>query len=177
LIELEKAAAAVSAGDPSAFPPLVAATQERLVRLSARLLGSVSDAEDVVQEAYVRAYRALVMGKFDGRSRVATWLHRIVVNATLDAKRARRRAPSPRSDAGAELAVDGSASTDARMALRELAAWLGALPEEQQVVMVLKAVEELSSAEIAEILQCSEGAVEQRLVRARATLRKMGGGS
>ncbi len=183
-IDLEKAATAVAAGDPSAFPPLVAATQERLVRLSARLLGSVPDAEDVVQEAYVRAYRALVTGKFDRRSRVATWLHRIVVNATLDAKRAQRRAPAAAAaaaasfpDAGAEIAVDGSPSSDARMALRELAAWLSALPEEQQVVLVLKAVEELSSAEIAEILQCSEGAVEQRLVRARATLRKMGGGA
>jgi RNA polymerase sigma-70 factor, ECF subfamily len=177
LIDLEKAAAAVSAGDPSAFPSLVAATQERLVRLSARLLGSVPDAEDVVQEAYVRAYQSLVARRFDGRSRVTTWLHRIVVNATLDAKRARKRAPAPpepQSEAH-EPGLDGVASNDARVALRELAEWLGALPEEQQVVLVLKAVEELSSAEIGEIVGCSEGAVEQRLVRARASLRKMGG--
>ena len=144
------------------------------MRVSARLLGSVPDAEDVVQEAYVRAFRSLVARQFDGRSRVTTWLHRIVVNATLDAKRSRKRAPLPLEPAQ-EPALDGVASSDARVALRELASWLGALPDEQQVVLVLKAVEELSSAEIAEIVGCSEGAVEQRLVRARATLRKMGG--
>ncbi len=174
MIDLEKAAAAVSAGDPSAFPSIVEATQDRLVRLSARLLGSIPDAEDVVQESYVRAYRALAERRFDGRSRVTTWLHRIVLNATLDAKRARKRAPAAR-ELASEPGVDGVVSNEARVALRELAAWLGALPEEQQVVLVLKAVEELSSAEIAEIVGCSEGAVEQRLVRARATLRKMGG--
>lgn len=176
MIDLEKAAAAVSAGNPSAFPRIVAATQERLVRLSARLLGNVSDAEDVVQEAYVKAYRSLVAGGFDGRSKVSTWLHRIVLNATLDARRARKRAPAP-SDVVSEPSVDGAASSEARVALRELADWLGALPEEQQIVVVLKAVEQLSSAEIAEILRCSEGAVEQRLVRARAALRNMGADS
>lgn len=174
MIDLEKAAAAVSAGDPSAFPSLVAATQERLVRLSARLLGSVADAEDVVQEAYVKAYRSLVAGRVDGRSKVSTWLHRIVLNAALDARRARKRAPPTRAEVLSEPSVDGAASSEARVALRELAEWLGALPEEQQVVVVLRAVEQLSSAEIAEILRCSEGAVEQRLVRARAALRKMG---
>ena len=174
MIDLQKVAAAVAAGDPSAFPRLVEATQERLVRLSARLLGSVAEAEDVVQEAYLRAYRALVAGRFDGRASVATWLHRIVVNATLDAKRARKNAPPP-TEAAPETGFDGAPATEARVALRELAAWLGALPEEQQVVLVLKAVEDLSSAEIAEIVGCSEGAVEQRLVRARATLRKMEG--
>lgn len=177
MIDLEKAAAAVSAGDPSAFPGIVAATQERLVRLSARLLGNVSDAEDVVQEAYVKAYRSLIAGGFDGRSKVSTWLHRIVLNATLDARRARKRAPPAPSDVVSEPSVDGAASSEARVALRELANWLGALPEEQQMVVVLKAVEQLSSAEIAEILRCSEGAVEQRLVRARAALRNMGADS
>jgi RNA polymerase sigma-70 factor (ECF subfamily) len=175
LIDLEKAAAAVAAGDSSAFRSIVAATQERLVRLSARLLGNLAEGEDAVQEAYVRAYRGLVGGRFDGRSQVVTWLHRIVVNTTLDAKRAKKRAPSPPKDPSGEpeSGHDGVASTEARLALRELAVWLGALPEEQHVVLVLKAVEDLSSAEIAAILGCSEGAVEQRLVRARATLRKM----
>lgn len=166
-------------GDTSAFPGIVLATQDRLVRLSARLLGSLPDAEDVVQEAYLKAYRSLLARKFDRRSRVTTWLHRIVINATLDARRARKRAPAPApsSQTGPEPGMDGAASSEARVALRELAGWLGALPEEQQVVLVLKALEDLSSGEIAEILGCTEGAVEQRLVRARAALRKMGGES
>ncbi len=173
MVDLEKAAAAVSAGDRSAFLRIVTATQDRLVRLSARFLGSVPDAEDVVQEAYVRAYRALTEGRFDGRSSVTTWLHRIVLNATLDAKRGRRGRAADVAEGGWDVAVSGVAASEARVSLRELADWLGALPEEQQVVLVLKAVEERSSAEVAEILGCSEGAVEQRLVRARAALRRM----
>jgi len=165
------------AGDTSAFSGIVLATQDRLVRLSARLLGSVPDAEDVVQEAYLKAYRSLLARKFDRRSRVTTWLHRIVINATLDARRSRKRAPVPSSETDPEPRTDGAASSEAHVALRELAGWLGALPEEQQVVLVLKALEDLSSGEIAEILGCTEGAVEQRLVRARAALRKMGGES
>jgi RNA polymerase sigma-70 factor (ECF subfamily) len=172
LTDLEKAAAAVSDGDPSAFPKIVAATQDRFVRLSARLLGSIAEAEDVVQEAYLKAYRSLVARRFDGRSKVGTWLHSIVLNTTLDAQRARGRAPPRPANEGAEAGVDGAAHSEARVALRELAGWLGALPEEHRVVIMLKVVEELSSAETAEILGCSEGAVEQRLVRARAALRK-----
>jgi RNA polymerase sigma-70 factor (ECF subfamily) len=164
-------------GDTSAFLPIVQATQDRLVRLSARLLGSVSEAEDVVQEAYLKAYRSLLGGRFDRRSQVTTWLHRIVVNATLDARRARSRSRTTPSEMPPEPSTDGSASTEARVALRELAGWLGALPEEQQVVLVLKVFEDLSSAEVAAIVGCSEGAVEQRLVRARAALRKMEGES
>jgi RNA polymerase sigma-70 factor (ECF subfamily) len=174
LTDLEKAAAAVMAGDTSAFPGIVLATQDRLVRLSARLLGSLPDAEDVVQEAYVKAYRSLLARKFDRRSRVTTWLHRIVINTTLDARRARKRAPAPSSATDPEPGTDGAASSEARVALRELAGWLETLPEEQHVVLVLRVLEDLSSSEIAEILGCTEGAVEQRLVRARAALRKMG---
>lgn len=67
---------------------------------------------------------------------------------------------------------DGVASAEAKLALSELSEWLGELPREQQAALVLKSVEGFSSAEAAEILECSEGAVEQRLVRARATLRE-----
>ena len=167
----------MSAGDTSAFSSIVRATEGRLVRLSARILGGLAEAEEVVQDAYVKAYRSLVARTFDRRSTVNTWLYRIVLNAALDAKRARKRIPPPPADVAPEDAVawDGAASTEARVALAELASWLGALPEEQQVVVLLKAVEGFSSAEVAGILRCTEGAVEQRLVRARAALRKMGG--
>jgi RNA polymerase sigma-70 factor, ECF subfamily len=167
---LEEAAARLRRGESAAFQALVDATSEKLVRLAARMLGNVADAEDVVQEAYVKAYTALVDGRFDGRSRVETWLYRIVVNGTLDAKRKRERTATREFlDAG----WDGAASAEAVVALRELAGWLDLLPDEQQTVLVLKAVEGMSSAEIAIVLDISEGAVEQRLVRARTTLRDM----
>lgn len=161
-------------GDAAAFQELVDATSARLVRLSARMLGNVADAEDVVQEAYVKAYRSLLDGQFDRRAKVETWLYRIVVNATIDARRKRtRRGPAVEIDEETATAVQGGESTgEARLALAELADWLGELPSDQQAALVLKAVEGRESSEIAEILGCSEGAVEQRLVRARATLRQ-----
>jgi RNA polymerase sigma-70 factor (ECF subfamily) len=173
LSSVEEAVARVLAGDAAAFERIVAEFGDRLVRMSARMLGSAADAEDVVQEAFVKAYGAMTRGEFDRRSRVETWLYRIVVNATLDAKRARaRRAWITTGDDAAIAAASGdAASAEAHVALRELSELLGALPEEQQVALHLKAIEGFSAAEIAAIVGASEGAVEQRLVRARVALR------
>jgi RNA polymerase sigma-70 factor, ECF subfamily len=174
LSNLEGAVARFLDGDAAAFQEVVDLTSARLVRLSARMLGNVADAEDVVQEAYVKAYRSLQDGQFDRRAKVETWLYRIVVNASIDARRKRaRRVPSADVEQD-DVAVpdEGEPSAEARMALKELSDWLGDLPVDQQAVLVLKAVEGRESSEIAEILGCSEGAVEQRLVRARVALRQ-----
>ena len=167
---LGEAVERVRSGDTAAFQRIVDATQVRLVRLGARMLGSVADAEDVVQEAYVKAYRALVTGEFDGRANVATWLYRIVTNQAIDSMRSRARRPKP-TDVADESSSDW-ASAEQKLALAELSDFISELPADQRAALVLKAVEGLTSPEIAEILQCSEGAVEQRLVRARAALRK-----
>lgn len=168
---LEEAVDKVLRGDVSAFQRIVDATSARFVRLGARMLGNIEDAEDVVQEAYVKAYRSLVAGQFDGRSKFETWLYRIVFNTAIDAKR--KRGPVHVSDDILKTnGWDPRATAEARIALAQLSDWLRDLPEEQRAVLVLKTVEGLSSAEIAELLECSEGAVEQRLVRARATLRQ-----
>jgi RNA polymerase sigma-70 factor (ECF subfamily) len=170
LENLEEAVALVCSGDTAAFQRIVDATSARLVRLGARMLGSVVDAEDVVQEAYVKAYKALTTGEFDGRSNVSTWLYRIVTNQAIDAMRGRARRPKP-----TDLADDSTsdlASAEEKLALAELSDWMDELPADQRAALVLKAVEGMTSPEIAEVLQCSEGAVEQRLVRARAALRK-----
>ena len=141
-----------------------------LVRYAARFSGSVADAEDIVQEAYVKAYQALIAGRFDGRSSLKTWLYRIATRTAIDHGRSRKRS-DPLMDARAEGAFDGVASADAHVALRELSDWLGSLPSEQRSTLILQAMEGLSNREISEVLECSEGAVEQRLVRARAALR------
>ncbi len=178
MTDLEEAVRRFQEGDRSAFRAIVEATSARLLRLAARMLGSLSEAEDVVQESYVKAHRSLLEGEFDRRARVETWLYRIVVNASIDAKRKRKRTPQPASDdIVLDPGWDGAASAEARLALQELDDWLKDLPEEQRAVLVLKAVEGLGSAEIAEILGVTEGAVEQRLVRARATLREKRGAS
>jgi RNA polymerase sigma-70 factor, ECF subfamily len=171
LLVLEEAVQRVHEGDAAAFQLIVDATSARLVRLSARMLGSVADAEDVVQDAYVKAYRSIVAGEFDRRAKVETWLYRIVANGTIDAKRKHARSRK-QSDELVDVSWDGAASADARIALAELTDWMKDLPEEQHTVLVLKAVEGMASTEIAEVLGITEGAVEQRLVRARATLRE-----
>lgn len=134
------------------------------------MLGSVADAEDVVQEAYVKAYRALTTGEFDGRANVSTWLYRIVTNQAIDAMRSRVRRPKPTDTA--DESISDLASAEQKLALTELEDWLGDLPPDQRAALIMKTVEGMTSPEIAEIMQCSEGAIEQRLVRARAALRK-----
>ena len=143
--------------------------------MGARLLGSVADGEDAAQETYVRAYRSLVAGKFDGRSRVETWLYRILTNVAIDMLRARARKPTSAQDQDGFEAVGGERQAVARVALGELDGWLAALPADQRVALTLSVVEGMANGDIAEIMECSEGAVEQRLVRARASLRQREG--
>jgi RNA polymerase sigma-70 factor (ECF subfamily) len=159
-------------GDPSAFQQIVAATSQRLVQLGARIMGNQADAEDVVQEAYVKAYRALTAGDFDRRSSATTWLYRIVVNGAIDQKRSRKRRASESMDELIEPGWDGAAFAEARLALAELDEWLGELPKDQRAALVLQTMEGLNNTEIAQVMGVSEGAVEQRLVRARAALRQ-----
>src|SRR5262249_48844085 len=148
------------------------ATEQAMFRVAARLLGDYDEASDVLQDAYVRAFEALVSGDFDGRARVSTWLYRVVTNAALDALRARRRRRAgPPGEGTGEPASRGGAELDARVALRELAVLLDALPDEQRAALVLKELEGLTSAEVASVLGTTEGAIEQRLLRARASLR------
>jgi RNA polymerase sigma-70 factor, ECF subfamily len=174
LDNLGEAVDCVRSGDTAAFQRIVDATSARLVRLAARMLGNITDAEDVVQEGYVKAYRALMSGEFDGRANVSTWLYRIVTNQAIDAMRSRRRRPVP-TDTADDTTSD-LASAEQKLAIAELEDWMRDLPPDQRAALVLKAVEGLTSPEIAEVMQCSEGAVEQRLVRARAALRKRSDG-
>ncbi|MCC6528299.1 MAG: RNA polymerase sigma factor [Polyangiaceae bacterium] len=161
----------VAAGDAAAFRAIVEHTQVRLYRVAARVLGDLAEAEDAVQEAYVKAYQALTAGRYDGRAEIGTWLYRIVTNCCLDALR--RRAAGARAAERAPRFAE-SASAEARVALRELDARLATLPPPQRVAVVLTAVEGLSTREAAEVLGCTEGAVEQRLQRARGALRAEG---
>jgi len=169
---LEKAVDRVLSGDRSAFQQIVDATSQKLVRLGARIMGNQADAEDVVQEAYVKAYRALTSGEFDRRSSTNTWLYRIVVNGAIDAKRSRKRRAEAGDDEQVDPGWDGAARAEARLALSELDDWLQALPADQRAALVLQSMEGLNNTEIAQVMGVSEGAVEQRLVRARAALRQ-----
>lgn len=171
LNNLDEAVERVLRGDSTAFEHIVHATSEQLVRLSARIVGSVEEAEDVVQEAYLKAYGSLMAGRFDRRSSVKTWLYRIVTNASIDARRSLARRAGLRG-AMADEPILTEGAPEARVALRELADWLDILPDEQRAALVLSALEGMTAPEIAAICGCTEGAIEQRLLRARATLRR-----
>jgi RNA polymerase sigma-70 factor (ECF subfamily) len=94
-----------------------------------------------------------------------------VTRTAIDVKRRRARRETY-EDVLPDVPVGGVDAADGHVALRELSTLLGELPEEQSSALVLQALEGFTNREIAEILECSEGAVEQRLVRARAALRK-----
>jgi RNA polymerase sigma-70 factor, ECF subfamily len=162
----------VEAEGPSAFEPVVRAMSPRLFRLALRILGRASDAEDAVQDAFVRAYDAMTLGRYDETLRMDAWLVRIVTRASIDCLRSRKvREPAGAETELAELAAAGLGEEHANATL-ELSAWLACLAPDQRAAVVLKFMEGMTSAEVAATLEISEGAVEQRILRARATLRK-----
>ena len=170
-VDLRFLAARVTKGDDAAFRVIVDHTRAPLYRLAARLCGDLGEAEDALQEAYVDAYRALREGRWDGRAKVDTWLYRIVTNAGIDALRRRREAAESGRHEAHEPKFDGLVAAEARIALRELDERLEGVAPPDRAALVLVAVEGLTAKAAAEVLGCTEGAVEQRLLRARATLR------
>lgn len=156
--------AACQAGDERAMQSLYAKHHGRLFGLALRLTGSRGDAEDVVQEAFLRAWRALP--KFRGESRFGTWIYRIAVNLCRD--QYKRRRPT-------EPEVDGEvppAASDG-IARRRLEAALEELSEGYREVLVLHDVMELRHPEIAEILGVEVGTSKSQLHKARAKMRAL----
>jgi RNA polymerase sigma-70 factor (ECF subfamily) len=178
--ELER----LRAGEPDAFETLVREHGGRMLSVARRLLRHEDDAQDVVQEALLAAFRALP--RFEGQSRLSTWLHRIVVNAALMKLRSQRRRPEapiddllPRFDETGHR-LDERAPVPMpdeeldRAALRKrVRRCIDQLPESYRTVLVLRDVEELETAEVARLLDSSEGAVKTRLHRARQALRTL----
>jgi RNA polymerase sigma-70 factor (ECF subfamily) len=181
----EELVARAAAGDDPAFEALVERHQHRAYGLARRLVGSDSDAQDVLQEAFLSVHRKLA--GFRGDSRFSTWLYRIVTNAALMHLRGRARRPLepldsflPRFDgngrhlgepAEIEAAAHAAERLD-RQALAEKAqAGLARLPEIYRTAFVLRDLEELPTAEVAELLGVGADAVRQRVHRARLMLR------
>jgi len=181
----EDLAARAAAGEAPAFEALVGRYEDRAYRLACRLLGGESDAPDVLQEAFLSAYRNL--RSFRGEARFSTWLFRIVTNAALMHRRARRRRPAesleaflPRFDgdgrhAGEPADLEAAAHVEERLDREVLAdrarAGVDRLPEMYRAAFVLRDLEELKTAEVAELLGLGADAVRQRVHRARLMLR------
>ena len=179
----EEVVARVLAGDLPLFEVLMRRHNQRLYRTARAIVRDDAEAEDVMQETYVRAYAAL--GQFEGRAQWATWLTRIAVNEALARVRARGRFVSREATEVMEDDVMAkepplparSEGPEAVASARELGALvehaMDDLPDTYRAVFVLREVQELSTAETAACLDVSEELVKVRLHRARAELRRL----
>jgi RNA polymerase sigma-70 factor (ECF subfamily) len=168
-------------GDAQAFTRLVSQYERKIFRLAKHITQSQEDAEDILQEAFLKAYEHLP--EFQGHSRFYTWLVRIAVNESLMKLRKRKT--------GKTVSLDETIDTGEETVAREIAVWeenpeqrysreeLGRILEEAveglpaifRTVFVLRDVDELSTEETASVLNISIPAVKSRLLRARLRLR------
>ena len=165
-------------GDLRAFDLLVLKYQGRIAALVSRYVSDAGEVEDVTQEAFIKAYRAL--GKFRGDSAFYTWLYRIAANAAKNHLVAKGRRPG--ADATVEDAegfdeggmLSESASPEALAMGGELAevveSALNALPEELKAALMLREFDGLSYDDIADVLGCPVGTVRSRIFRAREAI-------
>lgn len=169
-------------GDKAEFALLVEEYSPMIYRLGLKMLNNPQDAEDILQETFIKAYKHI--NKFDGRSSVSTWLYRIATNEALMSLRKKRPntlsfdMPSTHESEPQEplqivdwccLPEEEYLSAEGRLRLDEAA---GRLPESLRIVFVLRDIEGLSTRETAEVLDISEMAVKTRLSRARLRLRE-----
>jgi RNA polymerase sigma-70 factor (ECF subfamily) len=156
-------------GSLPAFERLYALHGERMKSIAANLLGSAADAEDAVQETFLKAYRAA--RSFRAGASVATWLYRILVNACYDQLRGRRRrAEGPLPEPSAPAAFPASERDHPlRLAIESA---LGSLPERERAAFLLCEVEGFSHREAAEILEVPEATSRTLLFRARRELQR-----
>jgi RNA polymerase sigma-70 factor (ECF subfamily) len=172
--ELNRLVAAARDGDRQAFDELVRRTYVDTYTLAVRLTANEEDARDVVQEAYLRAWKGIK--RFRGDAQFSTWLYRITANAayTLVQKRRRRRTePLETVDEPVEAAVSAQpeAAAESALLLEQLSAAVAELPPKLRAIVVLKDVYGLSHEDIAEELGISIAAAKVRLHRARKKLR------
>ena len=166
-------------GDSAAFGTLVERYQQQVFNLALRMVGSRADAEDLAQEAFIRAWRALP--SFHQSAQFSTWLYRLTSNICIDFLRSRGRKPT------VSLTVEGDDEESEELDVaderydpeenfqraelqRAVQRGLNTLPEEFRTILILRELEGLSYAEIGEMLHLEEGTVKSRLFRARSRL-------
>jgi len=170
------------AGDQKAFELLVIKYQRRIQRLIGRMVRDVDLVEDIAQETFIRAYRALA--QFRGEAQFYTWLYRIAINTAKKALMDLKRNPTVSENAyksddddetsSVENELTSAETPDAVLASKEIAeiinAAMEALPEELRVAITLREIEGLSYEEIAEVMSCPIGTVRSRIFRAREAI-------
>ncbi|HYB97495.1 MAG TPA: sigma-70 family RNA polymerase sigma factor [Vicinamibacterales bacterium] len=177
--------AQLRAGDEAAFERMVRAYGGRLLAVARRIVGSEEDARDVVQDAFMNAFRSL--DRFEGNAKLSTWLHRIAVNAALMKLRTRKRKPEQSIETMLPSFLDDGhheerfqsweepvdkllEQAETRALVRQQ---IDALPEGYRTVLVLRDIEGLDTEETANVLGLSVNATKIRLHRARQALRTL----
>ncbi len=177
----ETAVASTKAGDKDAFRVLVERHSRPLFRVAYRMTGNEQDAEDVVQETLLRAYRSIE--KFDERASFRTWLHRIAVNCSLDLVRARKRRliknretyGGERVDPMESIPAPGPTPDRVAMSLEARGRIAGAMEElttSERAAFVMRHFEGMCIEDISQILGCRPGAAKHRVFRAVQKLRR-----
>ena len=176
---------ALLSGDKTAFEQLVRQESPRLFRVIVRILGDEDEARSIMQETFLQAY--LRLGTFRGESKVTTWLYAIGINLSRAALRKARRLSALdvddidrlqpafnkgmfQEDVRAWNPLERVEKSELHKAVRQA---IDRLPEDYRVVVTLRDIQELPTAEVAAMLDLTEGAVRVRLHRARRALKKL----
>jgi RNA polymerase sigma-70 factor, ECF subfamily len=183
--DLESLADDLRSGKEVAFEAVVRQFGGRMLAVARQVLGNETDAQDAVQDGFLTAFRSLE--KFEGRSSLATWLHRIVVNAALMKLRSRRRnreqpieellpaylADGHQSRPASRWSESSLASLEREETRRAVRQCIDRLPETHRSVLILRDIQELDTQTVAGMLEISTDAVKVRLHRARQALRTL----
>ncbi|MDB4957676.1 MAG: polymerase, sigma-24 subunit, subfamily [Myxococcales bacterium] len=167
--------AEAKAGDQRAFEALVRRYRKRIFALALHITGSSSEADDIAQEVFLKAYRALA--EFEGRSQFFTWVYRMTVNRSLNSRRDRaRRGEDTLDDPRLELAVavdarsNPSREAELRQTYSRLLRALDSLPIDMRTTVILVSLQGMSHGEAAVIQKVSDGTIAWRMHEARRRL-------
>lgn len=166
---------AARAGDHRAFEALVLRYRKRIFALALHITGSASEADDIAQDVFLKAFRALP--QFEGRSQFFTWVYRMAVNRSLNVRRDRaRRGEDTLDDPRLELAVavdsrsNPGRAAELRQTYARLLRALDSLPIEMRTTVILVSLQGMSHGEVAVIQNLSEGTIAWRMHEARRRL-------
>ena len=166
-----------SGGDPSAFNRLMAQHENRMYAVALRMCANREDAQDCLQEAMLRVYRAI--GSFKGQSTFSTWVYRITMNTCLDELRRKKNRQNTSLDNLVDMGwspTDGGAGPEKQALMHEMREKMhGAireLPDDMRAAVVLRDIQGFSYDEIAQMLEINVGTIKSRISRGREKLRE-----
>lgn len=163
--------AACQRGEREAFDRLVVRYQRDVYRVCYRYVNNHDDANDMAQEVFLKAYKAI--GRFRGDSAFSTWLYRIAVNTCLNHRAARRPPPEEITDALPDKGRSALDRLERDERSRRVRAAVARLPEKQRATLILRMYQDLSQEEISQVLGKSVGTVKANLFHALKNLRKL----